>query len=183
VTLKLEDVLSSVTWLAQAGEMRMPRLAYLPMHHVHTLMQSYWNLLDTRKEHIILISRLLHCSWTIGVGEAIACFEDGCWILVLVFLGSPSALTGTRSRMAYYAKSRPQPLPANAIIVKVCIRGDFHITKSEEPKVTHDHKSSNTLQPLTSCSLLASTMHCFSIPLFVGTSPAFFSSIVVSNTR
>jgi hypothetical protein len=163
--------------------MRMPRLAYLPMHHVHTLMQSYWNLLDTRKEHIILISRLLHCSWTIGVGEAIACFEDGCWILVLVFLGSPSALTGTRSRMACYAKSRPQPLPANAIIVKVCIRGDFHITKSEEPKVTHDHKSSNTLQPLTSCSLLASTMHCFSIPLFVGTSPAFFSSIVVSNTR
>jgi hypothetical protein len=108
-------------------------------------MQSHWNLLDTRKEHIVLIWRLLRFSWTIGVGEAIACFEDGCWILVLVFLGSASALTGTRSRMAYDAKSRPQPLPANTIIVKVCIWGDFYVTKSEEPKVTHDHKSSNTL--------------------------------------
>jgi hypothetical protein len=146
-------------------------------------MQSHWNLLDTRKEHIVLISRLLHCAWTIGVGEAIACFEHGCWILVLVFLGSPSALTGTRSRMGYRAQTRPQSLLANIVIVKVCIRDDFHVIKSEEPKVTHDHKSSNTLQPLTSCSLLASTMHCFSFALFVGTSPAFFSSIVVSNTR
>jgi hypothetical protein len=76
-----------------------------------------------------------HCAWTIGVIEAIACFEDGCWILVLVFLGSPSALTGTRARMAYYAKSRSQPLPANTIIVRVCIRGDFHVTEFEEPKI------------------------------------------------
>jgi hypothetical protein len=98
-------------------------------------MQSHWNLLDTRKEHIVLISRLLHCAWTIGVIEAIACFEDGCWILVLVFLGSPSTLTGTRSRMACYAKSRPQPLPANTIIVKVRIWGDFYVTKSGEPKI------------------------------------------------
>jgi hypothetical protein len=144
VTPELEDVLSSVTWPAQAAEMRMPRLAYLSMHHVklHTLMQSHWNLLDTRKEHIALIWRLLHCSWPIGVGDAIACFEDRCWILVLVFLGSPSALTGTRSRMAYYAKSRPQTLPANTIIVKVCIWGDSHVTKSKEPNIIHDHKSS-----------------------------------------
>jgi hypothetical protein len=76
-----------------------------------------------------------HCAWTIGVIEAIAFFEDGCWILVLVFLGSPSALTGTRSRMACYAKSRPQPLPANAIVVKVCIWGDFYVTKFGEPKI------------------------------------------------
>jgi hypothetical protein len=78
-----------------------------------------------------------HCAWTIGVIEAIACFEDGGWILVLVFLGSPSALTGTRSRMANYAKSRPQPLPANTIIVKICIWGDFYVTKSEGPKIDY----------------------------------------------
>ena len=83
VILKFEDVLSSVTWPAQAAEMRMPRLAYLSIHHVHTLMQWHWNLLDTEKDCIVLIWRLLHRAWTIGVSEAIACFE--------VFLGSPSA--------------------------------------------------------------------------------------------
>jgi len=124
-----------------------------------------------------------HCAWTIGVSEAIACLEDGFWILVLVFLGSASALTGTRSRMGYCAQARPQSLLANTIIVKVCIWGDFYVTKSEEPKATHDHKSSNTLQPLTSYLLLGFTMYCFSIPLFVGISPTFFSFIVVSNTR
>jgi hypothetical protein len=73
----------------------------------------------------------------IGVSEAIACFEDGCWILVLVFLGSPSALTGTHSRIGYCAQARPQSLLANIVIVKVCIRGDFHVTEFEEPKIDY----------------------------------------------
>jgi hypothetical protein len=80
-------------------------------------MQSHWDLLDTKKDYIVLIWRLLHCAWTIGVGEAIACLEDGFWILVLVFLGPPSVLTGTRSRMGYCAQARPQSLLANTIIV------------------------------------------------------------------
>jgi hypothetical protein len=46
-------------------------------------------------------------------------------------------LTDTHSRMVYYAQSRPQPLPANTIIVKVCIWGDFYVTKSEEPKIDY----------------------------------------------